>query len=86
VLADSSGNIGVPLLVQVMKEEGMYDSHPSAGKPFDSRRLELKEDFTKKRGYWHSFWEGMWCPPLAVVLAKLTTNTRRLSSIGSRIL
>ncbi|KAK3117781.1 hypothetical protein LTR53_000469 [Teratosphaeriaceae sp. CCFEE 6253] len=51
-------NIGVPLLVQVMKEEGVYESHPTAGKPFDSQRLALKQDFEKKRGYWHSFWDG----------------------------
>ena len=44
------------MLVQVMKEEGVYDSHPTAGKPFDDQRLALKEDFAKKRGYWNSFW------------------------------
>lgn len=50
-------NIGIPTLVQVLKEENMYDSHPTAGKPFDEKRLALKEDFTAKRGYWHTFWE-----------------------------
>jgi alkylhydroperoxidase/carboxymuconolactone decarboxylase family protein YurZ len=50
-------NIGIPTLVQVLKEENMYDSHPTAGKPFDEKRLALKEDFAAKRGYWHSFWE-----------------------------
>jgi len=50
-------NIGIPTLVEVMKEEGLYDSHPSAGKPFDDRRLALKDDFAKKRGYWHTFWD-----------------------------
>lgn len=48
----------MPLLVQVMKEEGCYDSHPTAAKPFDEQRLALKDDFQKKRGYWHTFWEG----------------------------
>jgi len=50
-------NIGIPILVQVMKEEGLYDSHPTAGKPSDERRLALKDDFAAKRGYWHSFWD-----------------------------
>ena len=50
-------NIGVPLLVEVMKEEGIYDKHATAGKPFDQRREALKADFTEKRGYWHAFWE-----------------------------
>lgn len=49
-------NIGVPLLVEVLKEEGeKYQEEIT--KPFDERREELKEDFTKKRGYWHPFWE-----------------------------
>ncbi|EHY61286.1 hypothetical protein HRR83_008984 [Exophiala dermatitidis] len=50
-------NIGVPLLVEVMKEEGIYEQHPTGGKPFDERREKLKADFTKNRGYWHTFWE-----------------------------
>ena len=50
-------NIGVPLLVEVMKEEGLYEKHATAGKPFDQRREALKADFTEKRGYWHKFWE-----------------------------
>ena len=50
-------NIGVPLLVEVMKEEGIYDKHPTAGKPFDEQREKLKADFTNNRGYWHTFWE-----------------------------
>jgi len=43
-------NIGIPLLVEVMKEEGFYATHATAGKPFDARRLALKEEFVKKRG------------------------------------
>ncbi|OCL05539.1 hypothetical protein AOQ84DRAFT_366565 [Glonium stellatum] len=50
-------NIGVPTLVEAMKEEGIYEKHYPTGAPFDERRLRLKEDFTKKRGYWHEFWE-----------------------------
>lgn len=50
-------NIGVPMLVEVMREEGLFDSHPTAGTPLDQRREDLKKDFTEKRGYWHEFWE-----------------------------
>lgn len=46
-------NIGVPLLMEVLKEEGLRD----APKPFDDHQLHLKEQFTKNRGYWHTFWE-----------------------------
>ncbi|KAK4230304.1 Metallo-hydrolase/oxidoreductase [Podospora fimiseda] len=45
-------NIGVPLLVEVLKEQGRYEQ-----KEFDENQLRLKEEFTKKRGYWHEFWE-----------------------------
>lgn len=47
----------MPLLVEVMREEGLVDSHPTVGKAFDEKREALKAEFTKKRGYWHSFWE-----------------------------
>ena len=50
-------NIGVPLLVEVMTERGMVEKHPTVGKPFDEKREALKADFTRKRGYWHQFWE-----------------------------
>lgn len=49
-------NIGVPLLVEVMKEQGVYDSHPSSGE-MDERRKKLQAEFTKNRGYWHTFWD-----------------------------
>jgi alkylhydroperoxidase/carboxymuconolactone decarboxylase family protein YurZ len=46
-------NIGVPLLVEVMKEEGVVWN----GGEEDDRRRRLREEFTRKRGYWHEFWE-----------------------------
>jgi alkylhydroperoxidase/carboxymuconolactone decarboxylase family protein YurZ len=48
-------NIGVPLLVEVLREEGGYTDEIT--KAFDERQEKLKDDFTKKRGYWHTFWE-----------------------------
>lgn len=50
-------NLGVPLLVDVMKEVGIWDNHPNAGKPLSPRCETLKADFTKRRGYWHPTWE-----------------------------
>lgn len=54
-------NIGVPLLVEVMKEEGIYEQHfpqPGEDEPeWDEYRARLKKEFTEKRGYWHKFWE-----------------------------
>jgi alkylhydroperoxidase/carboxymuconolactone decarboxylase family protein YurZ len=48
-------NIGVPLLVEVLKEEGLHLDEIT--KPFDERQEKLQASFTKKRGYWHTFWE-----------------------------
>ncbi|KAK5655101.1 hypothetical protein OQA88_6000 [Cercophora sp. LCS_1] len=48
-------NIGVPLLVEVLKEEGKYQEDIT--KPFDETQEALKKEFTEKRGYWHVFWE-----------------------------
>ncbi|KAI0191091.1 AhpD-like protein [Astrocystis sublimbata] len=48
-------NIGVPLLVEVLKEEGKYLEDIT--RPFDEMQLGLQRDFTAKRGYWHTFWE-----------------------------
>ncbi|MEU8402521.1 carboxymuconolactone decarboxylase family protein [Nonomuraea sp. NPDC048892] len=48
-------NIGVPLLLEVLEEEGLRDGP----EPLDERREELKADFTRRRGYWHSFWDGL---------------------------
>ncbi|CRG85136.1 carboxymuconolactone decarboxylase [Talaromyces islandicus] len=47
-------NIGVPILVEVLREE----NHPlGLSTAFDVRQEQLKTEFTKNRGYWHTFWE-----------------------------
>ena len=48
-------NIGVPVLMEVLEEEGLR-TEPS---PLDGRRERLKAAFTANRGYWHEFWEGL---------------------------
>ncbi|HZZ47139.1 MAG TPA: carboxymuconolactone decarboxylase family protein [Pseudonocardia sp.] len=48
-------NIGVPLLLEVLAEEGLRD----APTPLDERQQRLKAEFTENRGYWHEFWEGI---------------------------
>lgn len=48
-------NIGVPILVQVLKEKGLRDG-PA---PLNERQEEIKAEFTKNRGYWHEFWDEM---------------------------
>lgn len=47
-------NIGVPLLVEVLEERGR-----TGPEPLDERREQLKEWFTRERGYWHDFWNDM---------------------------
>ncbi|QPP09350.1 gamma-carboxymuconolactone decarboxylase [Streptomyces bathyalis] len=48
-------NIGVPLLLEVLDEEGVRQG-PA---PLDETREALKEEFTESRGYWHEFWDGL---------------------------
>lgn len=46
-------NIGVPLLMDVLKEAGLR----TGLNPLDEYRSRLKADFTANRGYWHAFWD-----------------------------
>lgn len=47
-----AANIGVPLLVEVLEEEGLRDG-PA---PLSEYQEKLKAEFTGTRGYWHPFW------------------------------
>jgi alkylhydroperoxidase/carboxymuconolactone decarboxylase family protein YurZ len=48
-------NIGVPLLLEVLEEEGVR----KGPRQLDERQEKLKAEFTENRGYWHSFWDGV---------------------------
>ena len=48
-------NIGVPILVEVLTEKGLR-TEPAELTEYQE---EIKADFTKTRGYWHSFWDEM---------------------------
>ena len=48
-------NIGVPLLMEVLTEEGKRDG-PA---PLSARQQQLKAEFAASRGYWHEFWDGL---------------------------
>ncbi|SDG26617.1 carboxymuconolactone decarboxylase family protein [Pseudomonas abietaniphila] len=50
-----ASNVGVPVLLEVLEEEGMREGP----EPFDARREALKSRFIDNRGYWHSSWEGL---------------------------
>jgi alkylhydroperoxidase/carboxymuconolactone decarboxylase family protein YurZ len=50
-----ASNIGVPLLLEVLEEEGLRNG-PA---PLDEHQERLKAEFTEKRGYWHEFWDGL---------------------------
>lgn len=47
-------NIGVPLLVEVLEERGR-----TGPPPLTEYQEQLKEQFTRTRGYWHDFWNEM---------------------------
>jgi alkylhydroperoxidase/carboxymuconolactone decarboxylase family protein YurZ len=48
-------NVGVPLLVEVLEERGEWDGLAE----LDAHRRRLREQFTRRRGYWHPFWDQM---------------------------
>ncbi len=48
-------NIGVPILVQVLEEKGLR----SGPAPLTEHQEQIKAEFTKTRGYWHTFWDEM---------------------------
>ncbi|KAF2119448.1 AhpD-like protein [Lophiotrema nucula] len=48
-------NIGVPILFEVLREEGK--ELPTGMDGMSKEQWAFKEDFEKKRGYWHAFWE-----------------------------
>lgn len=48
-------NIGVPILVEVLEEKGLR----TGPAPLTEQQEKIKAEFTKNRGYWHSFWDEM---------------------------
>jgi alkylhydroperoxidase/carboxymuconolactone decarboxylase family protein YurZ len=48
-------NIGVPILVEVLVEKGLRTGPAE----LTDYQEQVKADFTKTRGYWHSFWDEM---------------------------
>lgn len=48
-------NIGVPILTEVLREEGLR----TGPAPLNERQEEIKAEFTANRGYWHEFWDEM---------------------------
>jgi alkylhydroperoxidase/carboxymuconolactone decarboxylase family protein YurZ len=48
-------NIGIPLLIEVLTEEGMR----AGPAPLSAHQQQLKSEFTASRGYWHEFWDGL---------------------------
>jgi alkylhydroperoxidase/carboxymuconolactone decarboxylase family protein YurZ len=50
-----AANVGVPVLLEVLQEEGLRDGP----EPLDARREALKSSFVSNRGYWHASWEGL---------------------------
>jgi len=48
-------NIGVPLLVEVLREQGK--ELPRGMEGMSKEQWDMKDEFERKRGYWHAFWE-----------------------------
>lgn len=50
-----AANTGVPILLE---ELAKADRPVDLDKPLTERQEEIKAEFTAKRGYWNSFWDG----------------------------
>lgn len=48
-------NIGVPILVEVLEEKGLR----TGAAELTEYQERVKAEFTRTRGYWHSFWDEM---------------------------
>lgn len=48
-------NVGVPLLVEVLREEGVQVGRGM--EDMSEAQWALRREFERKRGYWHAFWE-----------------------------
>jgi alkylhydroperoxidase/carboxymuconolactone decarboxylase family protein YurZ len=48
-------NIGVPILAEVLTEQGLR----TGAAPLTEYQEQVKARFTKIRGYWHQFWDEM---------------------------
>jgi len=54
-----AANVGVPVLLEVLEEEGKRSVNKLGANVLDDRRAALKDQFVKNRGYWHASWEGL---------------------------
>ena len=61
VLGIHAMSVGVPLLKDVLQEEGKTDdSNPSSSSgELDEHRAQLKESFQSQRGYWSVSWDNL---------------------------
>lgn len=50
-----AANVGVPVLLDVLEEEGLRQG----ARALDARQQALKDGFVHNRGYWHPSWEGL---------------------------
>jgi alkylhydroperoxidase/carboxymuconolactone decarboxylase family protein YurZ len=50
-----AANVGVPILLEELEAAGQ----PLERGPLSERQVEIKADFTAKRGYWNDFWDGI---------------------------
>jgi alkylhydroperoxidase/carboxymuconolactone decarboxylase family protein YurZ len=50
-----ASTVGVPVLLELLAETGVR----TAPVPLDARQQQLKDEFTRERGYWDDLWAGL---------------------------
>ena len=58
VLGIHATSVGVPILMEVLQEEGVSAS-PAQAPVLDDKRQQLKANFSAKRGYWSPHWDAL---------------------------
>ncbi|MDV3125792.1 carboxymuconolactone decarboxylase family protein [Mycobacterium sp. 21AC1] len=73
---------GVPALVRVLEERGI-----APVRELDERRRELKEDFMRRRGYWHQTWDDvlMMDPDMFEAYTAFSTAAADEGSLDTRL-
>lgn len=72
----------VPALMRVLVERGL-----APGRSLDDRQRSLKEDFERRRGYWHETWDDVLVldPEMFAAYTEFSTSAAEEGSLGTRL-
>lgn len=77
-------NVGMPVLAEVLSETGL---RPEPELELGARQLQIKEEFTRLRGYWHPSWDDTlrMAPELLAAYLEFSSVPWRSGSLEPKI-